>query len=157
MRVGMALVLLVLASSVASAQRTITLSINDGGAMQNPTLADYDAGFVTTAIPLTWTATVNGPRNNCTYDSTVQMRATGSTIGNGKSIADVSWSNGGAFTALTTSYVTIGTAALARNNRNESGSIVFRIQLDWTDESASFNGAGLQFQVITTSTGRGCD
>lgn len=124
--------------------------------MQNPTLADYEAGFVTDATPFTWTATINGPRNNCTYNTTVQMRATSSTIGNGKSIANVSWSNGGAFTTLTTSYVTIGTAALTSGTRNRSGTITFRTQLDWDETSASFAGSQLQFQVTTTSSGSGC-
>jgi hypothetical protein len=155
--VAAALVLLVLAPSVASAQRTVTLEIAGNAATQNPTLADYDAGFVTDATPLTWTATINGPRNNCTYNTTVQMRAMSASIGNGKSIADVLWSDGGPFTPLTTSYVTVGTAALTRNNRSESGSLIFRIQLAWTEESPDFDGTSLQFQVTTTSTGRGCD
>lgn len=155
-RLAAALALLLLVSSVASAQRTVTLAISGNAATQNPTLADYEAGFVTDATPLTWTATVNGPRSNCTYTTTVSMRASSSTIGNGKSIADVSWSSGGAFTELTTSYVTIGTATLTSGTRSASGSISFRIQLDWTEESASYAGAGLQFQVSTRASGSGC-
>jgi hypothetical protein len=151
-----ALALLVFVSSVASAQRTVTLSLSGNAATQNPTLADYDAGFVTDATPLTWTATINGPRNNCTYTATVSMRASNSTIGNGKSIANVSWSAGEAFTTLTTSYVQIGTATLTSSSRSESGTLTFRIQLDWTDESASYNGAGLQFLVSTRALGSGC-
>jgi hypothetical protein len=158
-RIAAALVFVVLLPALASAQssRSVTLSITGGNvATQNPTRADYDAGFVTDATPLTWTATVNSPRNNCTYNATVQMRATSTTIGNGKSIANVRWSNGGAFTTLTTSYVTIGTAALTNGTRSRSGSLTFRILLDWTEESASFNGTGLQFQVSATSSGSGC-
>jgi len=158
-RFAASLALLVLLPALASGQqsRTVTLAITGGNvATQNPTRADYDAGFVTRATPLTWTATVIGPRSNCTYNATVQMRATSSTIGNGKSIADVRWSNGGAYNTLTTSYVTIGTGALTSGTRSRSGSLTFRILLDWTEEDASFNGSELQFLVSATSTGSGC-
>lgn len=159
MRIAAALALVVLLPALASAQssRSVTLSITGGNtATQNPTRADYDAGFVTDQTPLTWTARVNSPRNNCTYNARVEMRATSSTIGNGKSVSSVSWSDGGAFTQLTTSYVTIGTAALTSGSRNDSGTLTFRIQLDWTEESASYAGAGLQFRVSATSSGSGC-
>jgi hypothetical protein len=158
-RFATALALVVLLPTFASGQapRSVTLAVTGANtSIQNPTRADYDAGFVTDATPVTWTATVNSPRTNCTYTATVQMRATGSTIGNSKSIADVTWSNGGAFTALTTSYVTVGTAALTSGTRSSSGTLTFRIALDWTEESASFNGAGLQFLVSATSSGTGC-
>ena len=159
MRFVAALACLVLAPALAAGQssRSVTLSVTGASTrMQSPTRADYEAGYVTDATPITWTATVNSPRSNCTYTATVQVRATGSTIGNGKSIADVQWSNGGNYTALTTSYATIGTAALTSGTRSRSGTLTLRTLLDWTEASTGFAGTGLQFQVSAVTSGSGC-
>lgn len=159
MRFVAALACLVLAPALAAGQssRSVTLSVTGASTrMQSPTRADYEAGYVTDATPLTWTATVNSPRTSCTYTATVSVRATGTTIGNGKSIADVRWSNGGTYTALTTTYATIGTVALTSATRSRSGTLTFRTLLDWSEESTGFAGTGLQFQVSAVTSGSGC-
>lgn len=158
-RVRASLLLLALLPGLAAAQaaRSVTLSVTNGSvAMQSPTRADYVAGYVTDATPLTWTATVNTPRSNCTYTATVSVRATTTTIGNGKSIADVRWSNGGAYTTLTQTYTTIGSVALTSATPSRSGTLTFRTLLAWTESAASYAGTGLQFQVSATSSGTGC-
>ena len=158
-RFAASLALLVLLPALASGQ-TVTLTISGANvAMQNPTLADYDAGFVIDATPLTWTATVNSPKRDrdCTYNVTVQVRASSNNIGNSKSISNVRWSNGGAPVPLTQTYATIGTAALNRSTPSRSGSLTFRILLNWTESNASFTGSGLQFQVLADPIGSKCD
>lgn len=151
--------LLCLASVGARAQssRTVSLSLSGAGsAMQNPTLEDYEAGYVTAATPLTWTVTVNAPRSNCVYSAEIAVRAASATIGNGKSVADVSWAAGGTFTALSTSYVTVATVPLATGTRSGTGAMTFRTILRWSETSGAFSGASLQFRVNVTTSGSGC-
>lgn len=158
------LALMSLGPAVARAQ-TVTLSVSSATtALQNPTLADYDAGFVTDATPASYTATLtnSSAKTNCTYATSVQVRAAATTIGNAKAISTVSVLTGGTYTALsTTSWVTIATHNLTKavgqgTQNTASGSITFRVSLAWTETSASFSGAALEFQASVTPSGTGC-
>jgi len=157
------LAVLGLAPAAARGQ-TVTLSVSSAAtAMQNPTLADYDAGAVTDATPATYTVTLSNTsaRPNCTYATAVQVRASTTTIGNAKAIGTVSWSTGGAYTALTTAWVTVATHNLTKATgqstaNTASGSLTFKISLAWTETSASFAGSTLEFQASVTPSGNGC-
>ena len=164
MRRGLVLLTLIGLVPAAARAQTVTLSVSSlGSAMQNPTLANYDAGFVTDATPASYTVTLTNAsaKNNCTYATAVQVRASSATIGNAKAISTVSWSTGGAYTALTQSWATIATHNLVKATgqstvNTATGSLTFRVALAWSEPSASFAGTALEFQASVSPTGTGC-
>lgn len=162
MRRPLALLAVLCLVPAAAWGQTVTLSVSSAAtAMQNPTLADYDAGAVTDATPASYTVTLASGKPNCTYATKVQVRASSSTIGNAKAIGTVSWSTGGAYTALTTSWMDVATHNLVKatgqsTTNTATGSLTFTISLDWTETSASFAGSTLEFQTSVTPSGTGC-
>lgn len=150
-------VLIVLAPVGARAQG-VTLSFSNlQSNTQNPTLADYESGYLVDATAATWTLSVSGSRTNCAYSSRMQIRATTASLGSGKAISDVEWRlNSGSWNSLTTTFADVVTAPLSRSNTSDNGTLSFRIRLDWGDDAASYTSAQLQFQVIVTPSGTNC-
>jgi hypothetical protein len=155
--VAATIALLACAAGRALGAQTVTLTTTGANApMTTPALADYTAGFVTLATPITYTLKLNSGRSNCTYTVLVQVKASAATIGSSKLLSDLQWSTTGGYTGFTTTYVTVGTHTLTTASTTASASVRVRMLLNWTDTAISYAGTSLGFQTSGTAAGTGC-
>ncbi len=140
----------VVAAPLAAQTVTFTMS-SAGAAFPNPTLANYQAGFVDNTTPITYTVTVASPAAGRTYNTTVLVQATSTTYGT-KTLSDLQCGpTTAALQALTSgsTWVTIATHPLTSTTRSASGTIYLRSLLKWTDTGSSYT-VPLRFQISVT-------
>lgn len=131
---GMLLLALFLCPQSTSAQATVTFTFS-GGSFASPTSADYKSGHVEATSPMSFqivtTSEAQGP-----HQTTLDIRSSSSTLGSGKSVADLEWRRGDLSTwnALTTVDHIVQTfvGTHSPTGHTYSNTIYFRILLHWT-------------------------
>ena len=148
------------ASAQSSANVTLTVS-SAGTPFPLPSAADFQAGYIDNPVPLAFNGNLKGPANGNSYTSYVEVCALASTVGGGKSVADLLWRPSdlsAPFQPLVlncdgpvSASRLAGSYTLAKNTlqRNFSGSILLRLVLRWTDTATSY-GVPLGFTTSMT-------
>ena len=152
-----------LSSAVCSASlaaQTTTLTVTGGSTttFNQPTLADYVAGYID-GPTITFTVSLTGGAANVTHTTTVEICATSATLGSGKSISKLMWQPSDAskpWQSITSSCAgavsaarTVGSQVLAKG-ASWSGGARLRMVLDWTDTAPSYGtNIGMTVAVST--------
>jgi hypothetical protein len=132
---GFAALLLCVRSQALHAQLSSTLTITSGTiSFPAPTPADLTAGILAASAPATFQVTPAA----AAHTTTVTIKASGTTMGGSKSIADLQWRRGdlGTWQSLTQSdvFVESRTYTLLASRPAWQNTIYFRVVLRWTGE-----------------------
>jgi hypothetical protein len=116
-----------------------------------PTAADYIAGFVNSSTGATFT--VNA-QNGGSRTTTILLRSTSATLGNGKVIGDLQWrrSDLAAWNDISLSDAQVEQRIVVRNGLNDpwNNTIFFRMKLNWTTDSPATYAANYQITLSQT-------
>jgi len=149
-RSAIALALVAFASPLAAQKTTLTLA---GGtiAFPAPTATDYIAGFVNSSGGVTFT--VNA-QNGLSRTTTILIRATSASLGNGKVIGDLQWrrSDLATWNDITLTDTQVEQRIVVRNGLNDpwSNTIFFRMKLGWTTDAPGTYAANYQVTLEQT-------
>ncbi|MDB4891128.1 MAG: hypothetical protein JWL61_2983 [Gemmatimonadetes bacterium] len=141
-------------SSAAYAQTNVQLLLGGAAAFNAPTAADLSAGTLEGSTPLAFQVVTTGEPSG-SLSTSVYIRSSASTLGGGKSVADLEWrrDDDPTWRALTTSDVLVESRSLAGVPEGHSwdNTIQFRMALRWTgDPPATYRGS----LVLTVSASR---
>jgi len=138
------------ASPLAAQKTTLTLA---GGTITfpAPTAADYIAGFVNSTTGVTFTvSSVNG----LTRTTTVSIRSTSASLGNGKVIGDLQWrrTDLATWNSITLSDAQVEQRIVINKGLNDpwSNTIFFRMVLNWTTDAPATYSANYQITLSQT-------
>ena len=141
---AISLALALLASPLA-AQNPKTTLILAGATITfpAPTATDYINGFVNSATGVTFT--IDATNGNQSHTTTVSIRASSASLGNGKVLADLQWrrSDLAIWNSITSTNVQVEQRIQVRNVLNDpwTNTIFFRMLLKWTtDAPATYSG-----------------
>ncbi len=142
------LALAVVASPLA-AQKTQLIVTGGAITFPAPTAADYIAGFVNSATGATFTInSQTGPQRT----TTVSIRSTSASLGNGKLIADLEWrrSDLASWNSITLTDSQVEQRVVVNKGLNDpwNNTIFFRMVLNWTTDPPATYSANY---VITLS------
>ncbi|HEY1953505.1 MAG TPA: hypothetical protein VGG76_11950 [Gemmatimonadaceae bacterium] len=147
---ALALALVVFAPGAAAQKSNLTVT---GGTITfvAPTAADYIAGFVTAASGATFT--VNA-QNGASRTTTILVRSTSATLGNGKLIGDLQWrrSDLATWNDITLTDAQVEQRVVVRGALNDpwNNTIFFRMKLNWaTDAPATYTA---NYQITLSQT-----
>jgi hypothetical protein len=147
---AMALSLAAFATPLAAQKTNLTVT---GGTITfpAPTAADYIAGFVNSSGGATFT--VNA-QTGASRTTTILLRATSGTLGNGKVIGDLQWrrSDLAAWNDITLSDAQVEQRVVVRNGLNDpwNNTIFFRMKLSWTSDAPATYAANYQITLSQT-------
>ena len=133
-------------------QATLTLA-NAPIALPAPTAADYNAGFVSAPVGITFTVDLSGGGNN-RRTTIVSIRSTATTMGGTKPIGDLQWRRAdlGTWNSITTSNVVVQTVTpFRRNDPPWSNTIFLRALLSWTADPPGTYSAPLVLTLTVTT------
>ena len=145
---AISLALGLLASPLAAQKTNLTVT---GGTITfpAPTAADYIAGFIDSSTGATFT--INS-QNGIPRTTTVSIRATSASLGNGKLIGDLQWrrSDLATWNDVTLTDAQIEQRVVVNKGLNDpwSNTIFFRMALSWTSDAPTTYSANY---VITLS------
>jgi hypothetical protein len=149
-RAAIALSLAAFASPLA-AQKTILTVTGGTITFPAPTAADYIAGFVNSSTGATFT--VNA-QTGASRTTTILVRSTSATLGNGKLIGDLQWrrSDLAAWNDITLADAQVEQRIVVRNGLNDpwNNTIFFRIKLNWTTDPPATYAANYQVTLSQT-------
>ena len=136
----------------ASGAQTTTLTLANGTVtFPAPTAADYVNGFVNapTGVTFTLDATKGASRT-----TTIAIRATSASLGNGKLIGDLQWrrSDLANWNDITVTDAQVEQRIVVRNTLTDpwSNTIFFRMKLSWTsDAPGTYSG---NYQITLSQT-----
>lgn len=136
-------------------QGSVVLTVSGGPVtIPAPAVADYNAGSVLDATPLSYNVNISGGPPTALHTETVAIRSTSGSFGT-LPISDVQWQLAGASTwnSLTTGNVTIETrSGITRNTGNNwTNSIQFRCLLSWTGVPPATYSTNLIVTLTVTS------
>ena len=138
---AISLALALLASPLVAQKTQLTVT---GGTITfpAPTAADYIAGFVNSATGATFT--INS-QNGAPRTTTISVRATSASLGNGKLIGDLQWrrTDLASWNSITLTDAQIEQRVVINKGLNDpwSNTIFFRMVLSWTsDAPATYTG-----------------
>jgi hypothetical protein len=149
-RSAIALALVAFASPLAAQKTNLTLT---GGtvAFPAPTAADYIAGFVNSSGGVTFT--VNA-QNGASRTTTILLRSTSASLGNGKIIGDLQWrrSDLATWNDITLTDAQVEQRVVVRNVLNDpwNNTIFFRMKLSWTSDAPATYAANYQITLAQT-------
>jgi hypothetical protein len=145
---GAAVVLATTLSPASGAAQTTTLTITGGSTatFNQPTLADYNAGYID-GPTINFSVSLLGGVVGATHTTTVEICAGGGSLGSGKAVSDLLWqpSDGSKpWQAITTSCSgqvkasrTVASQVLGSGG-SWSGGVRLRMVLNWTDTAPSY-------------------
>ena len=142
---------LVAAASPLVAQKT-SLTVTGGTiTFPAPTAADYIAGFVnsTTGVTFTINSTNGVPRT-----TTVSIRSTSASLGNGKVLGDLQWrrSDLATWSSITQTNAQVEQRIVINKGLNDpwSNTVFFRMLLNWTSDAPATYTANYQITLSQT-------
>jgi hypothetical protein len=142
---------LALFASPLAAQKTILTVTGGAITFAAPTAADYIAGFINSATGATFTLTA---QTGASRTTTISIRSTSASLGNGKVIGDLEWrrSDLATWNSITLTDAQVEQRVLVRGVLNDpwSNTIFFRMKLAWaTDAPATYTG---NYQITLSQT-----
>jgi hypothetical protein len=149
---AIALVLALVASPLA-AQSPKTILTLAGGTITfpAPTAADYIAAYVYSASGVTFTANAQTGTSRTT---TISIRSTSASLGNGKVIGDLQWRRSDLTTwnSITLTDAQVEQRILVRGGLNDpwSNTIFFRMVLNWATDAPATYSANYQITLSQT-------
>jgi hypothetical protein len=156
--VGIAAATAFRAAPVSAQTTTLTVTGGSSTTFNQPTLADYAAGYVD-GPTITFVVAMTGGVIGATHTTTVEICAGSGNLGSGKALSNLLWqpSDGSKpWQALTSSCAgavkasrTVGTQSIATGS-SWSGGVRLRMLLDWNDTAPSYGTSiGLTVAVST--------
>jgi len=150
---AISLALVLLASPLAAQNPVTTLTLSGQTiTFPAPTATDYINGFVNSATGVTFT--VNATSGNQTHTTTVRIRSTSTTLGNGKLLSDLQWrrSDLATWNSITLTDATVEARSVRRNSTNDpwNNTIFFRMLLAWTDDPPATSSANYRITLSQT-------
>jgi len=143
-----------LAPSGAAAQVRLTLS-QTPNVFPAPAVADYLAGFVANPTGIVYNVNVTGGPGNQSHTTTVSIRSTSASLGNGKVLSDLQWRRSDLVTwnSMTTSDATVESRQAIKNGTNDpwSNTLFLRMLLSWTTDAPATYSAGLVVTLTVTT------
>ena len=142
---------LVAAASPLAAQKT-NLTVTGGTiTFPAPTAADYMAGFVNSTTGVTFTInSTNGPQRT----TTISIRSTSASLGNGKVLGDLQWrrSDLASWSSITQTDAQVEQRIVVNKGLNDpwSNTVFFRMLLDWTSDAPATYTANYQITLSQT-------
>lgn len=142
---------LVFAASPLAAQKT-SLTVTGGTiTFPAPTAADYIAGFVNSTTGVTFT--INST-NGVQRTTTVSIRSTSASLGNGKVLGDLQWrrSDLATWTSITQTNAQVEQRIVVNKGLNDpwSNTVFFRMLLNWTSDAPATYTANYQITLSQT-------
>jgi hypothetical protein len=148
--VAMATALALVASPLAAQKTSLTLA---GGTISfpAPTAADYIAGFVNSTGGVTFTVAA---QTGVSRTTTISIRSTSASLGNGKVIGDLQWrrSDLATWNSITLTDAQVEQRIVIRNGLNDpwSNTVFFRMVLSWTSDAPATYSANYQITLSQT-------
>src|SRR4029078_2132280 len=142
---------LVAAASPLAAQKT-SLTVTGGTiTFPAPTAADYIAGFVNSTTGVTFTInSTNGVKRT----TTVSIRYTCASVGNGKVLGDLQWrrSDLATWSSITQTNAQVEQRIVVNKGLNDpwSNTVFFRMLLNWTSDAPATYTANYQITLSQT-------
>ena len=142
---------LVAAASPLVAQKT-SLTVTGGTiTFPAPTAADYIAGFVNSTTGVTFT--INST-NGVQRTTTVSIRSTSASLGNGKVLGDLQWrrSDLATWSPITQTNAQVEQRIVVNKGLNDpwSNTVFFRMLLNWTSDAPATYAANYQITLSQT-------
>ena len=142
---------LALFASPLAAQRTILTVAGGTVTFAAPTAADYTAGFINSATGVTFTLNA---QTGASRTTTISIRSTSASLGNGKVIGDLQWrrSDLATWNSITLTDAQVEQRVQVRNGLNDpwSNTIFFRMVLTWTTDAPATYSATYQVTLSQT-------
>ena len=147
-----AVVLLLCLLAADAAAQTVTLTVTNATARMsnNPTFADYEAGWISGQGGVSYTVTFNGSGNNVTsVCASIRIAGTTTSVSKGVNLSNVQWG----ITPGTETNVLLSTAtqvrrhSLSTTSRSASGLIYFKTRLSYDDGPGTYTGPDLVYSV----------
>ena len=138
------------ASPLTAQKTTLTVA---GGAITfaAPTAADYIAGFINASTGATFTLNAQSGTSRTT---TISIRSTSASLGNGKVIGDLQWrrSDLATWNSITLTDAQVEQRVLVRGGLNDpwSNTIFFRMRLAWATDAPASYAANYQLTLSQT-------
>jgi hypothetical protein len=136
---------------VAQSPKTILTLAGDPIIFPAPTVADYIAGYVYSASGVTFTVT---GQTGTSRTTTVSIRSTSTSLGNGKVIADLEWRRADLATwnSITLTDAQVEQRILVRGVLNDpwSNTVFFRMVLNWATDAPATYSANYQMTLSQT-------
>jgi len=138
------------ASPLTAQKTTLTVA---GGAITfaAPTAADYIAGFINASTGATFTLNAQSGTSRTT---TISIRSTSASLGNGKAIGDLQWrrSDLATWNSITLTDAQVEQRVLVRGGLNDpwSNTIFFRMRLAWATDAPASYAANYQLTLSQT-------
>ena len=149
-RSGILLALALIASPLAAQKTSLTVT---GGTVTfpAPTATDYIAGYVDATSGVTFTINSTSGAQRTT---TVSIRSTSASLGNGKVIGDLQWrrSDLATWNSITLTNAQVEQRVVVNNGLNDpwSNTIFFRMVLNWTTDAPATYTANYQITLSQT-------
>lgn len=147
---AISLALALFASPLAAQKTNLTLA---GGTITfaAPTAADYTAGFINSATGVTFNLNA---QTGASRTTTISIRSTSASLGNGKVIGDLQWrrSDLATWNSITLTDAQVEQRVQVRNGLNDpwSNTIFFRMVLTWTTDAPATYSATYQVTLSQT-------
>jgi hypothetical protein len=147
---AISLALALFASPLAAQKTNLTLA---GGTVTfaAPTAADYTAGFINAATGVTFNLNA---QTGASRTTTISIRSTSASLGNGKVIGDLQWrrSDLATWNSITLTDAQVEQRVQVRNGLNDpwSNTIFFRMVLTWTTDAPATYSATYQVTLSQT-------
>lgn len=142
---------LALFASPLAAQKTILTVAGGTITFAAPTAADYTAGFISSATGVTFNLNAQTGTSRTT---TISIRSTSASLGNGKVIGDLQWrrSDLATWNSITLTDAQVEQRVQVRNGLNDpwSNTIFFRMVLTWTTDAPATYSATYQVTLSQT-------
>ena len=142
---------LALFASPLTAQKTILTVASGAITFAAPTAADYIAGFIDASTGATFTLNAQTGTSRTT---TISIRSTSASLGNGKVIGDLEWrrSDLATWNSITLTDAQVEQRIVVKGVLNDpwSNTIFFRMKLAWaTDAPGTYSG---NYQITLSQT-----
>jgi hypothetical protein len=143
------------AAGPARAQVALTLS-QTPNVFPAPAVADYDAGVVLNPRGIVYTVNVTGGSAFTTRTTTVSIRASSASLGNGKPVSDLKWRRSDQPTtwhAMTTADAVVESRQVRKNRLNDpwSNTVFLQMALSWASDPPATYTTGLVFTLTVTT------
>ena len=142
---------LALFASPLAAQKTILTVAGGTVTFAAPTAADYTAGFINSATGVTFNLNA---QTGASRTTTISIRSTSASLGNGKVIGDLQWrrSDLATWNSITLTDAQVEQRVQVRNGLNDpwSNTIFFRMVLTWTTDAPATYSATYQVTLSQT-------
>jgi hypothetical protein len=140
-------------ASIADAQTVVQLTFGGSTSFGAPTAADYTAGTLETATPLSFQVqTTSEPSGS--FTTHLAIRSASSSLGGGKPVSHMEWRRGddSQWRALTTNDVTVESRTVAGDPLGHTwdNTIYFRVALQWSGDRPGTYAGNLIFTLTAS-------